>query len=240
MEINHRAVNKKLDQSKIILSSFPTWSITAPDFQKQETWEEKLAARTKNKDLDFFFGSFNNKFWNWYKNHVDSSVDKQDIPGIQYSLERHQIGITDIILECQRLNKSSLDANLKKRRYNDSFFNKPAVDQTVKILCTSKGLLNQMLLRPFFFKKNKGFQTNTELSEKFESCFLKSVNGEKEFIKKPFYRFIECEERGTIECLAIPSPGSPYRDLKHFGFKGDDSNLFLKNYLTESFKWFLK
>lgn len=236
MEYNPRLDPKNLllKENKIILGSFPTWTLTGPDIEKQENLEEKEKVRKKKNDLPFFFGSSNNQFWNWYKEYVDDQVCKQDIQSIQESLKKNQIGITDVIMQCSRKERSSLDKHLTKRTYNHSFFNK---NETIKILCTSKGVMNEMLLNRHFFSKYPNLKVNTAKSEKFQLDILSKINGNIDLVRQPFYNCLESES-GSIECISIPSPGSPYRKLNEFGQESIGLAKYLDSYLSEVFSWF--
>ncbi len=44
-----------IKESRIILGSFPTWCLTAPDPKKNETLAQKELERIKNNDINFFF-----------------------------------------------------------------------------------------------------------------------------------------------------------------------------------------
>ena len=83
-----------IKESKIILGSFPTWSITNPDS------DQKNSERKKNGDLPFYYGSSANRFWLWYQKYVDPQVSKENVESIQKSLEKRSIGITDMIISC--------------------------------------------------------------------------------------------------------------------------------------------
>jgi predicted ATP-binding protein involved in virulence len=131
---------------KIILGSFPPWSLTEPDFEKFETLTQKEFERINNRDFPFFYGSYVNRFWNWYQKFIDEAISKEDIDSIQKSLKEKSIGITDVIISCTRKDRSALDKHLTNRTYNHQFFKYPKKGETIKILCTSKGVMNEMLL----------------------------------------------------------------------------------------------
>lgn len=227
-----------LQQSKIIVGSFPTWSLS--NSENNEIRKEKEIVRIKNNDLPFFFGSSINRFWDWYRKYLDNKVIKNDISSIQNSLKTNSIGITDLIVSCDRKDKSSLDKHLTKRTYNHIFFEYPKKGQTLKILCTSKGVMNEMLLNKKFFKVHPELQINFKKSIDFQSSIIEKINGNSNYIKNPFCILIETEFGGIIECVSIPSPGSPYRRLIDFGLNSKDSNQFLDNYLKVVFDWLIE
>lgn len=230
--------NLRIKESRIILGSFPTWSLTDCDPEKDETSEQKKLERIKNGDIPFYYGSSINRFWNWYKIYVDESISIEDIISIKASLVKKSIGITDVIISCSRKNRSALDKHLTKRTYNHQFFGYPKRDETIKILCTSKGVMNEMLLNNKFFKTHTELKLNVEKSDFFQKQILHKVNGDISLLRNPLYRIIDVESGGSIECMSIPSPGSPYRRLKDFGYSPNDADLFLNSYLSHVFNWF--
>lgn len=227
-----------LQQSKIIVGSFPTWSLS--NSENNEISKEKEITRIKNKDVPFFFGSSINRFWNWYYKYADNKVIENDIKSIEKSLKTNKIGITDLIISCNRKGKSSLDKHLTKRIYNHNFFQYPKKEKKLKILCTSKGAMNEMLLNKKFFKTHPGLQINLKNSVDLQNKIIEKTNGNSNYTGNPFCISIETEFGGIIECVSIPSPGSPYRKLVDFGFDSKDSNQFLDNYLNVIFNWFLE
>jgi len=240
MELNPRIKisDSKLKESKIILGSFPTWSLSISE--DKEINKEKERARIENKEVPFFFGSSINKFWNWYNKYVDNKVVKNDVKSIKNSLKTNKIGITDLIFSCKRKEKSSLDKHLTKRNYNHSFFQLPKNGETLKILCTSKGVMNEMLLNKKFFKTHSELQINLKKSLEFQNIITRKTHGNSNYIRNPFCLLIETKCGGKIECVSIPSPGSPHRRLIDFGLDSKDSNQFLDNYLKVVFDWLIE
>ncbi|WP_343604340.1 hypothetical protein [Fluviicola sp.] len=228
-----------LKQQKIILGSFPVWSHTISEPSNITEEIDKKKNRLERGDIDFFFGSTKNNFWKWYRSFVDLGIQIGDIDSIKGSLVTNKIGITDLIIQCKRKDKSALDKHLTDRVYNYMFFDYPQKDETIKILCTSKGLMNEMLLTPKFFKIHPTFKIDTTLSESLQKDLLSNLNNcDHSLIKRPFFRKLFCDSGGSLECFAIPSPGSPYRKLTDFGFKGEDNNRFLNEFLSIAFNWF--
>lgn len=221
--------------NKIILGSFPPFNLTV-DTEINDL--PALDVRINNGDIQFFYGSTSNMLWDWYKKHFDESVNVKNILSIKESLIKNRIGITDVISSCTRQNHSALDKHLKNRTYNHKFFNYPVKGSTLKILCTSKGVLNDMLLTPLFFSQHKELKINIEQSSYLQSQIIQRIDANEELIKKPFARVIETLNGGRIECIATPSPGSPYRKLKDFGLAEIPLNEFLERFLKEAFLWF--
>lgn len=238
---NHPRINSSnliIQKSKIILGSFPTWALSGPDFEKQESVKVKELERKKNEELKYFYGSSINRFWGWYENYIDHHISKDDIISIQNSLNENAIGITDVILSCSRKGKSALDKNLTNRIYNHQFFKYPKQGHSIKIICTSKGVMNEMLLSRKFFKLHPRLKINSNKSNFYQIQLLNKIKGDIEVIRNPFYQLIEIESGGSIECISLPSPGSPYRRLIDFGFNSNDADAYLNNYLRYAFDWF--
>lgn len=227
--------NLKIKENKIILGSFPTWSLTQANVEQIET---NPTSNKKKSEFPFFYGSSTNKLWEWYKEYVDSDVILMDIESIKNSLRRNEIGITDAILSCKRKNKSALDKDLSQRVYNHDFITYPKHGETLKILCTSKGVMNEMLLCKLFFKCHPHIKIDDSMSKLFQSEFIKKIGGEITLLQKSTFTELKVEGGGIIQCLAIPSPGSPFRKLVNFGFDDIDQDSYLNKYLLETFNWF--
>jgi hypothetical protein len=222
-----------LRESKTILGSFPTWSLTNSD---EEDENEKTALRLSNNDFNFFYGSRPNRFWTWYKNYVDDSITVDQTASIRASLKRFDIGITDMITCCERKNRSSLDKHLTNRTYNHSFLRIPSKNESIRILCTSKGVMNDMLLNRLFYQRNTNLKLDFKRSMQVQCEVLSRINGNR-LVNKPFYQTINSSQGGQIECFAVPSPGSPFRKLTEFGKLKDDNAEYLNRFLHEAFSW---
>ncbi|MDB5285263.1 MAG: hypothetical protein JWR05_212 [Mucilaginibacter sp.] len=229
--------NLKIQKERIILGSFPTWSLTLGTDDNDDVKSEKLELQNKFGDIPFFYGSSTNKFWNWYKTYLDNEINLNEIDSIKASLERNGIGITDVIISCQRKNRSALDKHLTERFYNHNFFNYPKTGERLKILCTSKGVMNDMLLTKKFLSNHKTLSIDQTLSDKFQFEFVSRLSGDSGLIKKPFYTILKVLNGGTIECLAIPSPGSPYRRLSDFGLNITLMDKYLESFIQNAFNW---
>ncbi|MBI3235299.1 MAG: hypothetical protein HYZ42_14905 [Bacteroidetes bacterium] len=236
----HPRINLKnpvLLENRIILGSFPTWQFTAAKCNEEALEKEMLI--TKKGEISFYYGSWRNQFWSWYRQYVDQLIVPDDLPSIKKSLDANLIGITDVIYCCKRHGRSALDKHLYERSYNHNFFRVPNKGEVIKILCTSKGVMNEMLLINSFFKVFPELKTNENESKKFQENLLKTIDGDPNIIKSPFFTFLEFGNGGRIEVLSTPSPGSPYRRLIDFGLTDASANEYLQKYLTQVFKWFL-
>lgn len=230
--------NLKITQSKIILGSFPIWSLTQIDSGiKSETNSESIIIKREG-EFPFFYGSSTNKFWEWYKKYVDIGIVTNDLNIIKNSLDRNEIGITDVILSCKRKNKSALDKHLSERIYNHEFITYPKLGETLKILCTSKGVMNEMFLHKIFFKIHQNISINEKASLEFQNEFIAKIGGDINSIQKTVFVELQVHGKGIIQCIAIPSPGSPFRKLTNFGHRDGELNSYLDKYLKRAFNWF--
>lgn len=229
-----------LAEPRVILGSFPTWSLTEADLSKFETEEVKAEVRLANNDIQFFYGSRTNRFWDWYMKYLDPTINRENVTSIKESLKKHQIGITDMILSCDRKGRSALDKHLTRRSYNRNFLNLTTNQQiTTKILCTSKGVMNEMLFRDVnsYFPSQIVF--DTEGAKRMERLIMERIGGILPPVSQPIFKRIIINGKLILECFALPSPGSPYRRLKDFGCNTKQKNVdFLDSYLSFVFNWF--
>lgn len=229
--------NLKVNQLKVILGSFPVWSLTHDETNGNYN-KTTHGENTKIGEFPYFYGSSINRFWHWYQKHIDCSIMLLDLVSIKDSLEKNKIGITDVILSCTRNGKSSLDKDLSQRTYNHDFLLYPRPGEILKILCTSKGVLNEMLLCKKFFQLHQQITYDPIGSMSFQTSFIQEIDGNYNILKKPVFVQLNVEQGGIIQCLATPSPGSPFRRLTDFGIKTQDLNNYLESYLINAFKWF--
>lgn len=215
--------NFRTSAGRIILGSFPPYKFT----RKSENDAVEREIRSRH-----FYGNKVNQFWFWYQQFVDASLDPRNINGRNESLAKYDIDVADVIYSCERKGQSASDNDLSKRCYHLDFldFSQHAA---VRLLCTSKGVMNEMFFGKNFQKAYPDFAEDIIASEELAQQIAHAVPG------TPVAR-VFCSEAGKcIEAVALPSPGSPYRSLKNFGFVGGDARAFLQNYLDRSFKWFL-
>lgn len=240
-ELDLASINKRLEQDKIILGSFPTWSLTKSDPIDENIEALKTRARAKNGDLDFYYGSAKNVFWSWYSAFCDPHVQPTDLIAIKESLKRNSIGITNIIARASRKGTSSFDYDLFDREYNHRFLKHPFSSFRMKILCTSKAVLNEMLLRKEFFEYYTSLEVQTQLSHELSERIYTHIDINPDGISQPTCQVLTNSRTQRIECVAIPSPGSPFRGLQYFGKpKEMSSKRFLGLYLRNVFDWFSK
>jgi G:T/U-mismatch repair DNA glycosylase len=222
-------LGKVPNAKKLILGSFPVYSITLPDT------EEKNKIRKSDGTVQFFYGSCYNSFWRLYHLYIDNNLQIPITPEFALSnLSKNQIAISDMIIECQRNGKSALDIDLTKRIYNIEMMNEYLESGVIKILCTSKGVME--MFHEKVAKKYKEFVWQGTESKKWQSEIISNLKGDESQIKK-----LICKQYlfkgNTIRLISIPSPGSPQRQLKQFGFTGGDWRAYADLYFELSFKW---
>ena len=97
-----------------------------------------------------------------------------------------------------------------------------------------KTVLNEMLLKKGFFDtyQRLGLHYNTaEIST--QRSLLDSI-GANTVLRQPIYRCLKTKQGNSIECLAIPSPGVPFRGLAYFGQNKDQPT---KEFWEATFVW---
>lgn len=222
-------LGKVPNATKLILGSFPVYSITLPDS------EDKQRIRKSDGTVPFFYGSCHSSFWGLYHLYIDNGLQipiKAEL-AIQ-SLKSNNISITDMISECKRNGKSALDSDLSERVYNIEMMNEFLNSGVTKILCTSKGVMEMFHER--VVKKSKTIIYQESESKKWQTQIISNLTGDESQIKKLICKQYLFKGK-TIRLISIPSPGSPQRQLKQFGFKGDDWRAYADKYFEFSFKW---
>ena len=233
-----QSIKLPIKEKRIIVGSFPTWTITSPDLDKGETEAQKESARKENDDIRFFYGSAVNDFWVWYKEQVDVTLNYDNVASIKRCLKANKHGIVNVITSATRKGESSFDYDLSNRIYNHAFFTYPSTGEVLKLLCTSKEVLNGMLLRSEFYKEHPVLALDKKATKRLHLSLINKAKI-KGKIAKPIVAVLSSAHGGRIECLAIPSPGSPYRGLYYFGrTRQESSKEFLNRYISASFEWF--
>ncbi|WP_175635097.1 hypothetical protein [Pedobacter ghigonis] len=81
-----------------------------------------------------------------------------------------------------------------------------------------------------------GGKVDLILSTNFQYSFLKAINGNLTGDFKPITISFNIAEK-TITALAVPSPGSFQRQLKHFGFNNGEAKNYADQYFNRAFNW---
>jgi len=225
-------LGKVPNATKLILGSFPVYSITLPDT------EEKLKIRKSEGTAQFFYGSSRSSFWRLYHLYIDNGLQ---IPFLLSdtlsSLSKNHIAISDMIFECERNGKSALDSDLKKRVYNTNMVNEYLDAGVTNVLTTSKGVME--MFHEKVAKKSKRIIFLEEKSKEWQKEIISNINGNDSQIKKQICKQYLFDGK-TISLLSIPSPASPQRQLKHFGFSEGEWSDYANKYFEYAFKWLIK
>lgn len=216
---------------KLILGSFPVYECTDYDNQL------KQSNRAREGTIRFFYGSVDSKLWGLYKKSIDDLIELSPNPStILESLSKRKIAISDIIKSCERHEYSSEDSKLIRKNYNVNGLQNLIQSGVKKILCTSKGVLND-LEKQIICKRNLGIgKVNNEISLEFQSNFIKGLGGNHDQITNPISKVFIVNNK-PIEALAIPSPGAPQRQLAKFGFDGNNWKIYSDKYFHNAFTW---
>lgn len=222
-------LGKVPNATKLILGSFPVYSITLPES------EDKQRIRKSDGTVQFFYGSCHSSFWGLYHMYIDNGLQIPIKPDLAIqSLENNNISISDLISECKRNGKSASDKDLTKCVYNIEMLNEYLESGVTKILCTSKGVME--MFHVHIVKKSKTIIYQESESKKWQSQFISDLNGDESQIKKLICKQYTFKGK-SLRLMSIPSPGSPQRQLKQYGFKGDDWRTYADKYFEFSFKW---
>lgn len=220
--------------TKLILGSFPVYECTDGDSPL------KQAKRLENGSCRFFYGSGASRFWQLYRDYVDSSIS---LPRIRHevmqSLSQRGIAISDTITKCERIEFSPNDGDLRNKEYNVDSVRSLILGGTRKIICTSKGVLADLEKRIISQGTPPWGEADNLASCTFQNDLISSLGGNNNQIKNPVAKvFIINDIRVTA--LAIPSPGSSHRKLADFGFSGPDRKSYANDYFEKAFRWLLQ
>ncbi len=217
--------------TKLILGSFPVYECTDPDtYLKQQN-------RKREGTIRFFYGSIDSGLWGLYHNHIDNAIVLPPDPTvILESITQRQIAIADTIVSCERHNYSSEDSKLIKRSYNRQGIQTLIENGVTKIICTSKGVLNDLEKQIICYSNNTLGQLDIEASANFQADFVRQLGGHNNQITNSIVKVFSVDNV-QVTALAIPSPGSPQRQLAQFGFDGLDWRTYADNYFSNAFRW---
>jgi hypothetical protein len=217
----------------LILGTFPVYWCTDLDTN------QKLQLRNEKGAFRFFYGSHRSSFWNLYANYIDNSLDKPfNSQAILESLVANNISISDLILSCERMGVSALDSDLKHKVWNVEGLNSLLKQEKItRILCTSKYVLSNLSSR-IIKNNNLGIIDDIE-SIKFKNDFITRLDGDTNHATGTIAQVYKINGR-KVEALAIPSPGSPYRQLSTFGFVHGENKIYANKYFKNAFTWLHK
>mgnify|MGYP001045983123 FL=1 len=154
----------------------------------------------------------------------------------ELTLAQRQIAVSDTIASCERHGFSSEDSKLIKRTYNRQGIQTLIQNGVRKIICTSKGVLKD-LERQIILQRNLPFgQVDNLAGGTFQDNFIEGLGGNNNQITSPIAK-VFIVDNFQVTALAIPSPGSPQRQLAQFGFNGQDWRNYADNYFSNAFNW---
>lgn len=234
-----------LNATKLILGSFPVYECTNDDNPL------KLQHRHREGTIRFFYGSNRNSLWSKYSMYIDETITQPlNIDNIIISLTRRGIAVSDTVISCERYaykkNKqtgekilypySSGDNALHKRKWNKDIIKNLINKGTTKILCTSKGVLSDLEKKIICPAYNRLGNIHQQQSQTFQTNLINNLNGNLQLITNPIAKVFVVGNQ-TIQAIAIPSPGSPQRQIKEFGYQGRDWEQYVNSYFVLAFNW---
>ncbi len=217
--------------TKLILGSFPVYECTDQDNPlKQQN-------RQNEGTIRFFYGSIDSGLWGLYRDNIDDTILLPPNPNlILPSLAQRQIAVSDTIASCERHGFSSEDSKLIRRTYNRQGIQTLIQNGVRKIICTSKGVLKD-LEKQIILQGNLPFgQVDNLAGSTFQDNFITGLGGNNNQITSPIAK-VFIVDNFQVTALAIPSPGSPQRQLAQFGFNGEDWRNYADNYFSNAFNW---
>jgi hypothetical protein len=235
MIMNEREIHPYLNEGKIegakrlILGSFPVYPCTDPDSHEKEN------QRQRDRTVRFFYGSYRSRFWGLYHKYIDAKVTiPLDKKIAIKSLEQNKIAVSDIIKSCYRKGNSASDSGLVNIEYNTLMIQEMINSGVTKILCTSKGVMENLHHR--ILLKHSDLQIDESRTKQFEIELITKLSGSLKKLKKPFCRVYALNGK-SIYVLAIPSPGSPYRQIHNFGWNLGSKVNYVESYFEFAFTW---
>jgi len=219
--------------TRLILGSFPVYDCTDPDNAL------KRSNRAGRGTFRFFYGSAYSAFWSLYGKFIDENIrPPYNSEILCTSMVNRQIAISDLIRTCERVGFSSADSKLRSKCWNEEGIRQLINLGITRILCTSKGVLAGLETGILC----KGRQAYAALDQKaslaLQAELLKKINGKPKAITKPIAAVFQTQGSDRqVKAIAIPSPGSPQRQLRRFGFVGGDWQVFADNYFRSAFGW---
>lgn len=235
---------KVIGAKKLILGSFPIYECTNDD---------NIIKQNKRKSegtVRFFYGSNRSRLWTKYNSYIDILERPWNVDEIIESLEKKQIAISDLIKSCERYKSvldrrtntrilqpfSSADTALHNRAWNKDIIEEILKDGVVKILCTSKGVLNDLEKHIICDSRKPFGSINSVLSIGFQKEFVEQLGGNNNQIVNPIAKVFTIDNR-NIFAIAIPSPGSPQRKIFEFGCVDQNKMEYAEKYFSTAFKW---
>lgn len=233
------------NSTRLILGSFPVYECTDDDS------ELKRNNRLREGTIRFFYGSNRNSLWTEYQKYVDNTLQRPwSKDNILISLTNNSIAVSDIVTSCERYiyktNKrtgeeildpySSEDSALHKKKWNKDGVRRMIGNGVSKILCTSKGVLGNLSSKIICPAKKPVGRVDQEQSINLQTTFIEQLNGDQDSITGPTALAFTIGTR-TILAVALPSPGSPQRQLKEFGLNGQNWRTYADNYFEKAFEW---
>jgi hypothetical protein len=105
-----------------------------------------------------------------------------------------------------------------------------------KILCTSKGVLKDLEKQIIVHGNTPMGHLNQEQSTASQNEFITQLGGNHQQITHPIAKVFVINKQ-PVSAIAIPSPGSPQRQLAQFGFNGPNWRAYANEYFLKAFEW---
>jgi hypothetical protein len=148
--------------------------------------------------------------------------------------------MSDCIVSGERKAYSAQDGDLRKRVYNHDGVRILIQRGVRKILCRSKGVLRTLESAILRSAGSRIATIDAPASTDWQNKFLAQPGGDPDAIgPRVATVFAVNNIPEPIRALAIPSPGSPQRQLRTFGFAGGDWEGYSDTYFRSASQWLL-
>jgi hypothetical protein len=208
---------------------------TAPETPK------KANKRTEKGIAQFFYGSHRSKFWKLYQAHVDDTLI---LPINQEcaiaSLSERGIAMSDTIVSAERKEHSASDNDLHNQVWNTEGLRRLLNLGVIKVLCTSKGVLQSLGRRVICTEGNPIGEHQLAEALALQYQFISSIDGDAATIIEPIEAVCKLYNGATVAAICIPSPGSAQRSVQYFGYVNGSKKVFADRYFARAFKWLVE
>jgi hypothetical protein len=217
--------------TRLILGSFPVYYCTEPETPR------KVEEKSKGV-VPFFYGSRSSKLWKLYQAHVDPTLLLPIVREVAIaSLSARGIAMSDTILSAERKEYSASDNDLRNQVWNTDGLRHLLNLGVIKVLCTSKGVL-QSLGRRIICPEGNSFGEYLDVEAlELQSQFLGNIGGDATTIVEPIAAVYRLNNGSLVAAICIPSPGSAQRSVQHFGYVHGTKADYASRYFERAFKW---
>ncbi len=185
-----------------------------------------------------FYGSRHSKLWKLYHAHVDPTLLLPiNRDAAIASLSERGIAMSDTILSAERKERSASDNDLRNQVWNTNGLRRLLNLGVIKVLCTSKGVLQSLGRRIICTEGNPIGEHQQAEALALQAQFIASIDGDAATIIEPIAAVYKLHNGTTVAAICIPSPGSAQRSVQHFGYAHGSKAEYASRYFERAFNW---